>query len=212
MPRFVRRHQPRTGYPFTTAASQPPSLSLLAVSACAAVLSFASFADAQLPPGENILAPNNGPGVLALGTTKGVRGNRIVIRNATIVSGRGTPGTNRGMPPEGPVDIVIQGNTIVDIVLMDPVNTAGYGSDFKRPTGDVVIDAAGKFVIPGLVEMHAHLPPIRSEYGPHGLDYAYRLYLGHGITTVRDAGTGAGLKTLGEHRAQSAAHAMVAPR
>ncbi len=178
----------------------------------ATTLAIPRSGSAQVPSRENILTPNNGPTTLPIGTTRGVRGNRIVIRNATIVSGRGTPGTNRGMPPEGPVDIVIQGNTIVDIVLMDPVNTAGYGPDFKRPTGDVVIDATGKFVIPGLVEMHAHLPPTRSEYGPRGLDYAYRLYLGHGITTVRDAGTGAGLKTLGEHRTQSAAHAMVAPR
>ena len=166
----------------------------------------------QVATGENILVANNGPGVLPMGTTKGIRGNRVVIRNATIVSGRGTPGTNRAMPPEYPVDIVIEGNTIVDMVLMDPVNAAGYGPDFKRPTGDVVIDATGKYVIPGLVEMHAHLPPARSDYGPRGLDYAYRLYLGHGVTTVRDAGSGAGLKLLGEHRASSNAHGMVAPR
>ena len=167
---------------------------------------------AQAAAGENILRPNNGAGVLPMGTTRGVRGNRIVIRNATMVSGRGTPGGNRAMPPEGPVDIVIEGNTIVDIVLMDAVNRAGYGPDFKRPTGDVVIDATGKFVIPALVEMHAHLPSPRSEYGARGLDFAYRLYLGHGVTTVRDAGTGAGLKLLGDHRAQSSAHSLVAPR
>ena len=115
-----------------------------------------------------------------------------MIRNATIVSGRGTPGTNRAMPPEGPVDIVIEGNTIVDIVLMDGVNAAGYGPAFRRPTGDMIIDATGKYVIPGLVEMHAHLPPPSSDFGAHGLDYAYRLYLGHGVTIVRDAGSGAG--------------------
>ena len=161
---------------------------------------------------ENILTPANGAGTLPMGTTRGVRGNRVVIRNATIVSGRGSPGTNRGMPPEGPVDIVIEGNTIVDVILRDAVNTAGQGPDDKRATGDVVIDATGKYVIPGLVEMHAHLPPPRSELGPRALDYAYRLYLGHGITTVRDAGTGAGLATLGAQRAQSASHALIAPR
>src|SRR5829696_8825831 len=148
--------------------------SLTALTAALVCLSLASArSGTQVPSRENILAPNNGPGILPLGTTKGVRGNRIVIRNATIVSGRGTPGSNRGMPPESPVDIVIEGNTIVDVVLMDAVNKAGYGPDFKRPTGDVVIDAAGKFVIPALVEMHAHLPPARSEYGPRGLDFAY---------------------------------------
>lgn len=161
---------------------------------------------------EVFLLPNNGPEPLPLGTTKGEKVQRLVIRNATIVSGRGTPGTNRAMPPEGPVDIVIEGNTIVDIVLMDPVNAAGYGPNFRRPTGDRVIDARGQYVIPGLVEMHAHLPPASSDYGPRGLDYAYRLYLGHGITTVRDAGTGAGLKLLTEQRRLAEANQLVAPR
>jgi imidazolonepropionase-like amidohydrolase len=161
---------------------------------------------------ESFAVPDNGPTPLPLGTVKGEKYQRLVIRNATIVSGRGTPGTNRAMPPEGPVDIVIEGNTIVDIVLMDAVNLAGYGRDFRRPTGDKIIDATGKYVIPGLVEMHAHLPPTSSDFGAHGLDYAYRLYLGHGVTTVRDAGTGAGLTLLTEHRRLSAANQMVAPR
>jgi imidazolonepropionase-like amidohydrolase len=161
---------------------------------------------------ETIAAPDNGAAPLAMGTTRGLRSNRLIIRGATIISGRGTPGSNRGMPPEGPVDIVIEGNRIVDIVLMDPVNRAGYGSSFQRPTGDRIIDATGKYVIPGLVEMHAHLPSPRSELGARGLDYAYRLYLGHGITTVRDAGTGAGIKLLSDQRAQSSANSLVAPR
>jgi len=161
---------------------------------------------------ESFAVANNGPGTLPLGTIKGERYRRLVIRNATIVSGRGTPGGNRAMPPEGPVDIVIEGNTIVDVVLMDAVNAAGYGPSFKRPTGDKIIDAAGKYVLPGLVEMHAHLPPTRSNYGPNGLDYAYRLYLGHGVTTVRDAGTGAGLTLLTEHRRLAEANQLLAPR
>lgn len=161
---------------------------------------------------ESIAVPNNGPGTLPLGTVKGEKYQRLVIRNATIVSGRGTPGSNRAMPPEGPVDIVIEGNTIVDVVLMDAVNAAGYGPNFRRPTGDKIIDAKGQVVIPGLVEMHAHLPPASSDYGARGLDYAYRLYLGHGVTTVRDAGTGGGLKLMTEQRRLSDANQLVAPR
>ncbi|HEX7024841.1 MAG TPA: amidohydrolase family protein [Gemmatimonadales bacterium] len=185
-----------------------------ASAAAAAVAVFTAVRVAPLPSQapESVAVPNNGPSPLPLGTLKGEKYRRLVIRNATIVSGRGTPGTNRAMPPEGPVDIVIEGNTIVDIVLMDPVNAAGYGRDFKRPTGDRIIDATGKYVIPGLVEMHAHLPPPRSEYGPRGLDYAYRLYLGHGITTVRDAGSGAGIALLAEQRRLSEANQLVAPR
>ena len=180
--------------------------------AAAALLAGPGSSSAVAQAAESFAVPNNGPGPLPLGTITGESYRRLVIRNATFISGRGTPGSNRAMPPEGPVDIVIEGNTIVDVVLMDPVNAAGYGPNFRRPTGDKIIDAAGKYVIPGLVEMHAHLPPPRSDFGPRGLDLAYRLYLGHGVTTVRDAGSGAGLTVLTDHRRRAEANQLVAPR
>lgn len=176
------------------------------------VVSIALAPDLAAQAGESLAVPNNGAAPLPMGTSVGQQYRRLVIRNATIVSGRGAPGSPRAMPPEGPVDIVIEGNTITNIVLMDAVNAAGYGRSFQRPTGDRIIDAKGMYVIPGLVEMHAHLPPVGNDLGSRGLEYAYRLYLGHGVTTVRDAGSGAGLKLLGEHRRQSAANQIVAPR
>jgi imidazolonepropionase-like amidohydrolase len=185
---------------------------LCLAAAAAAILSGPGSSPLAAQAAESFAVPNNGPGSLPLGTIAGESYRRLVIRNATFISGRGTPGSNRAMPPEGPVDIVIEGNTIVDVVLMDPVNAAGHGPNFRRPTGDKIIDAAGKYVIPGLVEMHAHLPPPRSDFGPRGLDLAYRLYLGHGVTTVRDAGAGAGLTVLTDHRRRAEANQLVAPR
>ncbi|HSA57205.1 MAG TPA: amidohydrolase family protein [Gemmatimonadaceae bacterium] len=161
---------------------------------------------------ENLVVPNNGPTTLPMGTVRGERVNRLVIRGATVLSGRGTPGTNRAMPPEGPVDIVIENGVIVDMVPMDAVNAAGYGRDFQRPTGDRVIDARGMYVMPGLVEMHAHLPSPNGDLGARALDLAYRLYLGHGVTTVRDAGTGAGMERMAEQRKQLEANQIVGPR
>ncbi len=167
-------------------------------------------AHAQAP--ETVARPGNGPDPLPMGTTTGQRVRRLVIRGGTIVSGRGVPGSNRAMPPEGPVDIVIEGNTIVDMIPMDPVNAAGYGRGAARATGDLVIDATGMYVLPGLVEMHAHLPGPGGDLGPRSLDFAYRLYLGHGVTTVRDAGTGAGMRLMAEQRRLADANQLVAPR
>jgi amidohydrolase family protein len=150
-------------------------------------------------------------GPIAMGTTKGVRYPRLVIQNAMIISGRGEPNTNRAMPPEGPVDIIVEGDAITNIIPLDPVNSRNRGAR-ARATGDRVIDANGMYVIPGLVEMHAHLPPKGSELGTRGLEYAYRLYLGHGVTTVRDAGTGAGLELMVAQRRASDANEIVAPR
>jgi hypothetical protein len=48
------------------------------------------------------------------GIQSGTRPARIVIRNAMVVIGNGTPAS-------GPYDIVIEGNTIADVVALDPV-------------------------------------------------------------------------------------------
>lgn len=163
-------------------------------------------------PAQTFLRPMDGDSGLPIGTVRGERSSRLVIRGATVLSGRGTPNSPRAMPPEGPVDVVIEGNTIVDMVPMDPVNRAGAGPGFQRPTGDRIIDATGLFLMPGLIEMHAHLPRDGGELGPQALEYSYRLYLGHGVTAVRDAGTGAGLRAMTEQRRLSAANQIVAPR
>jgi imidazolonepropionase-like amidohydrolase len=163
-------------------------------------------------PTESFAVPNNGPTPLALGTTRGERYHRLIIRGAIVLSGRGTPGSNRAMPPEGPVDLVIENGMIVNMVPMDPVNAAGYGRGFQRPTGDRIIDARGMYVMPGLVEMHAHLPRPDTRYGPRSFEYAFRLYLGHGITAVRDAGSDAGIDLLLAARKQIDANQIPGPK
>ena len=185
---------------------QRPTFLLVLLAAISAWPAFAQAAQ------ESIARSNNGPTSLPMGTTRGERHARLVIRGATVLSGRGTPGTNRAMPPEGPVDIVIENGIIVNMIPMDPVNVAGYGRDFRRATGDRIVDASGMYVMPGLVEMHTHLPTTTGDMGRRGREYAYRLYLGHGVTTVRDAGNGAGLKLLAEERRSSEANTIVAPR
>ncbi len=127
---------------------------------------------------------------------------RLVVRDGMLISGRGTPA-------EGPVDIVIERDRIVDIIPTDGVSLVSYGRNFQRPTGERVIDAKGMYVMPGIVDMHTHVPPD----GPKGgFEYAYKLWLGHGITTLRDAGSDAGIETLVKHRAAGERNEMVVPR
>lgn len=145
--------------------------------------------------------------LIPMGTTKGQQYKRLIIKNAIVLDGRGSPRANRGMPAAGPIDLVIENGVITDMILADAVNR---DKDFQHPTGDRVIDASGMYVMPGLVEMHAHLPgPAKTGASA---EYAYRLYLGHGVTTVRDAGTGAGMERMAEQRRLSAANQIVAPR
>jgi imidazolonepropionase-like amidohydrolase/pimeloyl-ACP methyl ester carboxylesterase len=56
--------------------------------------------------------------------------------------------------------------------------------DDDLPAGATVIDAEGQVIIPGLIDMHAHLPPLPGDAG----DAAWRaltLYAVNGVTTVR---------------------------
>jgi cytosine/adenosine deaminase-related metal-dependent hydrolase len=130
----------------------------------------------------------------------GTRYNRLVIRNAIVIDGNGTPAS-------GPKDIVIEGNKIVEVAPLDPV--ALKGGYAKRPAGDVEIDATGKYVLPGLINAHGHVQEERGGV-PQPLDYELKLWLACGITTVRDVGSN--LKRTIELRRMSDAGQVAAPR
>ena len=61
----------------------------------------------------------------------------------------------------------------------------GNANKVKLPKGAVRIDGTGKYLIPGLVDMHTHLLSDSNEYpdsiGPHEL----RVMVANGVTTVR---------------------------
>jgi len=127
------------------------------------------------------------------GSESGRAHRRLVLRNATLVNGRGTPA-------QGPVDIVVEGDTIADVIRVDPIALSRYEKGWQRPQGDLIIDVEGMYVLPGLVDMHVHVPLDDRRAGPRAWEYAYKLWLGHGITTVRTCGFG-GEEQLFEHRA-----------
>ncbi len=130
----------------------------------------------------------------------GKRFKRIVVRNAIIINGNGKPAS-------GPFDIVIENDFISEIVGIDPV--AVKEGRAKRPAkGDVEIDASGKYVMPGLINLHGHTQDERGGV-PQPVEYCMKLWLACGITTVRDVG--ANPKTL-KWREQSAAGEIASPR
>mgnify|MGYP006177094803 CR=1 FL=1 len=54
---------------------------------------------------------------------------------------------------------------------------------------EVAADVTGLLVTPGFVDMHAHTGGT-AQLGEDSAEYVYKLWLGHGITTVRDPGFG----------------------
>ncbi len=99
---------------------------------------------------------------------------RLIIRGATIIDGTGAPAS-------GPQDIVIEGNRIVAV---EGVGYPGVPIDEdRRPDGATKeIDASGMYVMPGFIDMHVHSggkPKVPNA------EYTYKLWMGHGVTTVR---------------------------
>src|SRR5579872_2627328 len=130
----------------------------------------------------------------------GRRVPRLVIRNAIVIEGNGTPAA-------GPKDILVENGIIADIVPIDPV--AASRGESRRPKADVEIDAAGKYVMPGLINAHAHIQDERGGI-PQPLEYEFKLWLSCGITTVRDVGSDT--KQTLQLRKQSAEGEIACPR
>ncbi len=74
-----------------------------------------------------------------------------------------------GRPP------IVNGTVLIRDGRVDAVGVAGQ---VVVPSDATLVDGTGKFVIPGLWDMHAHFEQV--EWGP--------IYLAAGITTVRDVG------------------------
>jgi imidazolonepropionase-like amidohydrolase len=91
-------------------------------------------------------------------------------------------------PDDGPNSVAIKGVTVIDatgapskpgqtvVVVGGRIVAVGRAAEVKVPDGTTVIDGAGKFLIPGLWDMHVHFA---------SPDY-HALFVVNGVTGVRD--------------------------
>ncbi|WP_339609875.1 amidohydrolase family protein [uncultured Roseivirga sp.] len=128
---------------------------------------------------------------------------RLIIRGVTLINGNGAP-------PTGPVDIVVEKNIIKGIY------NVGYpGLEIReqdRPKvgpKDQVMDLEGMYLMPGFVDMHGHIGG--SAQGTPA-EYVFKLWLAHGITTIRDPSTGNGLQWVLDQKEKSNQNTITAPR
>jgi imidazolonepropionase-like amidohydrolase len=129
--------------------------------------------------------------------------DRLIIRGVTLLDGTGAP-------PIGPVDIVVERNIIAEI------RTVGYpGLEIKedrRPKAgpnDKVLDLEGHYLLPGFIDMHGHIGG--SGQGTPA-EYVFKLWMAHGITTIRDPSAGNGLEWVLDQKRKSANNTITAPR
>jgi imidazolonepropionase-like amidohydrolase len=123
----------------------------------------------------------------------------LAIRNVTLIDGSGAP-------PTGPMDVIVSGNRITSV---RSAGTPGLPQRQNRgPQADHEIDGTGMYLMPGFVDLHVHAggAPKNEE-----AEYAYKLWLAHGVTTVRGVPIGPNAWSVRE-KERSAKNEIVAPR
>ena len=116
----------------------------------------------------------------------------IAITGVTVIDASGAP----AQPNQ---TVIVRGNRIAEV---------GPQLKVKVPSDAVIIDGRGKFLIPGLWDMHTHVAGISAD--PAWGDKLLPVYLAHGVTGIRDmAGN---LEKLLEWKEEQARGELVGPR
>jgi len=127
---------------------------------------------------------------------------QLIIRGVMLINGNGAP-------PQGPIDIVVENNIIKKIQV---VGYPGVKIDeAKRPklkAGGKELDCNGMYLMPGFIDMHGHIGGKAQGAEP---DYVFRLWMAHGVTTVREP-SGRGVDFTMDLKRKSAKNEIVAPR
>ena len=100
---------------------------------------------------------------------------------------------------------VLAGRTVV--VRDGRIAAIGASDEVDVPEGAVVVPGAGRYLVPGIAELHAHIPPPRQ--GRASTEQTLFLFAANGVTTIRGMlGDPAHLKL----RERAARGEIVAPR
>ena len=128
---------------------------------------------------------------------------QLILRGATLIN-------STGAPPLGPVDIVIENNIITKI------QNVGYPgvpiNNIRRPklsSGGVEIDCEGSYILPGFIDTHGHIGGRSQGASP---EYVFKLWMAHGITSIREPGGSLSKNLKLELKKKSKMNEIIAPR
>lgn len=176
----------------------------------AAALVVNSASALQTEPGEEMISllPKGFPAAKvspARGAESEGPFKKLVIQNVNLIDGTGAPTT-------GPVNITVENGRITAVAGAGII--PAHMRKKQDGPGVKIIDAAGKYAIPGMIDTHVHLgSPYTAFQGTlTDAEYVNKLWLAHGVTTVRDAGALMGLNWTVENKKRSANNEITAPR
>jgi imidazolonepropionase-like amidohydrolase len=118
----------------------------------------------------------------------------LVLTHVTVID-------TKGAPSQPDMTVIITG---------DRVTNLGRTGKIRVPKGAQVINATGKFLIPGLWDMHAHLSFYADMKQPHPPLTAFPALIANGVTGVRDMG--GNLEQINKWRKEIAGGTLIGPR
>ena len=127
---------------------------------------------------------------------------QLIIRGVIMINGTGAP-------PTGPMDIVIENNRIIKIAGVGSGIPINADSRPKLKEGGKELDCTGMYLLPGFIDMHGHIGG-KGQGTP--AEYVFKLWMAHGITTIRDPSAGNGLDWTLDEKKLSAENKITAPR
>ena len=132
--------------------------------------------------------------MLLVAQDKPVTQNRpVVFRNVTLID-------MRSEQPQPGMTILVSGNRIAEI-----------GRSIKIPKDAEVVDATGKFMIPGLWDNYTFTLDYESVAAKNNYPF-FELLIAHGVTGVRDAGTAMDLSEAAKLRGDTEGGRVLGPR
>ncbi|MCA1622903.1 MAG: hypothetical protein LC778_03750 [Acidobacteria bacterium] len=113
----------------------------------------------------------------------------LVFRNVTLID-------MRGEQPQPNMTVIVSGNRVAKI-----------GKNLRIPKNAEIVDATGKFLIPGLWDNYTYtLEAVKNNFP------FFELLIAHGVTGVRDVGTSMNLTEAAKLREEINAGKALAPR
>jgi imidazolonepropionase-like amidohydrolase len=120
--------------------------------------------------------------------------NELFITDVTVIDATGAP-------PQAHRSVIVRGDRIFAIVPREELEK----TDKLAGTW---VDGQGKFLIPGLWDMHVHM--VFGDWFPRGKEITVPLFIANGITGVRDMG--GELQVLQQWRKEILAGRLIGPR
>jgi imidazolonepropionase-like amidohydrolase len=152
---------------------------------CVGLLSLLVFSSSEIMSNITLMAIDlteihHNMSLSSLGTDNG--SEVFVLHGATLIDGTGSP-------PKSDAVVIINGNKIIAVTNQSEYLNHYFNNLNGTQTGVRFLNLTGKYIMPGLFDMHAHVAGVlKDSYDKATSEKMLGMLLNYGITTIRNPG------------------------